>query len=40
MNLSDFDTKNTQSLDYLLKQMYMLGYKKRTPSNEELPTST
>lgn len=27
MNLSDFDTKNPQSLDYLLKQMYMLGYK-------------
>lgn len=26
-NLSDFDTKNPQSLDYLLKQMYMLGHK-------------
>lgn len=25
-NLSDFDTKNPQSLDYLLKQMYMLGH--------------
>lgn len=26
MNLSDFDTKNSQSLDHLIKQMYMLGY--------------
>lgn len=26
-NLSDFDTKNPKSLNHLLKQMYMLGYK-------------